>query len=405
MDLVRRDDELIEPFQFITAHTHEQKRLENFGDDLFLQWPMQWPAAHWATESSNVIFFRGSHTDTIRTAHLESQWLNRTIVSSTKDKVYLSFKMKIRNDLQHFECELIILDHQRKAIASLGRIGKNNFKQEANSDYTKDYPEHSILVNRHLAVDGVYKLAFRIRYSDQSGERLFELRDISFGDPCASVQCHVLQGSDPAPNGNAHCTRLTQPVVDYTCEPCPQGLAGKDCATVDYCAFQHETVSVLDERSEDNPNNKLLPQVGNTKLNGNEFCTEAAVCRPGKLRQYNFICHCPEKLHVFNMELRRCEPLAACVLASCDFGKQECQSAATGAECKCAKGREGGECLPIDVCEKRGCPAPMVCIGARHDTLEPICRCPKGFVTTGKRLLTTAAVLVHTILTIQFGSR
>lgn len=236
VQLVILSPELFKPFNFITANSRDQILSK---EDLSLQWPLQWPAKHWETESSNIIIFKGLNTKTINTAYLESHWLNRTIQSSNKDKVYFTFTMNIF-DLQHFECEIIVLNHLRETITSFGRFDKDYFQKEENLVSLK----RSILVNRHLAVDGIYKLVFKIRYSDQSDTKLFEIKDISYGDPCEFISCHEFDQTQlkPVPNRNNNCRRQTDP-VDYSCE-CSPGLTGKDCSKVDYCTLKHLEVSI-----------------------------------------------------------------------------------------------------------------------------------------------------------------
>lgn len=80
---------VLQPFQFITASSVNQESLEQEPEDLFLQWPLQWPANRWKVDPQNktTILFQGLKTQTIGEAYLESHWLNRSIQSIGGDKV------------------------------------------------------------------------------------------------------------------------------------------------------------------------------------------------------------------------------------------------------------------------------------------------------------------------------
>lgn len=149
--------------------------------------------------------------------------------------------MDIAQTMQHIEMEITILDHQRKTIASLGRIDESFF-----SDQVNDSREFTILANRYVKMDDVsiYKIVFRVQYRDESSDVLFRMRNISFGDPCASVVCHKLDNMQPMPDGNAKCQRRTHPKVHYECS-CPVGLEGPNCERINYCQLKHIQVCFI----------------------------------------------------------------------------------------------------------------------------------------------------------------
>lgn len=174
-------------------------------------------------------------------AYLESHWLTRKI-RGLNSNVKLRFKIKVLNGEEPIESVTAYLINTKRA--QIGTIAKYSKLYLIENNYAID---ESV----NLRIDESFKLVIMFEHVNSKSDTtpLFEIEDISFGDPCNNP-CY---GLDKKIDETIKCERLVleDDEMDFKCN-CDEanGLFGKTCQKINYCLYKHL-------ENEKNPDSKV----------------------------------------------------------------------------------------------------------------------------------------------------